>query len=81
MCSGIFCDPTYEEDTLSLLVAKSFCGEMAYPSFQVINKSQRLKYTANIFIFDEYRYLNEGKKGNKLVKDVMMHVMSSVRKT
>ena len=61
----MFCDPPREEDYLCLTVGLLY-GQMAYPSFPVINKSLRLKYTAkdrqmfsDVFIFDKCRYLYE----------------------
>lgn len=61
----LFCDPSRPEDFLSLIVGLLY-GQMAYPSFPVIDKSLRLKYTAkdrqmfcDVFIFDKCRYLYE----------------------
>ena len=60
-----FCDPSPPEYVLGLIMGLLY-GQMAYPSFPVIDKSLRLKYTAkdrqmfsDVFIFDKCRYLYE----------------------
>ena len=59
------CDLATEEAT-ALLVAGLLYGQMAYPSFPVMDKLFRVKYTAkkrqmfaDVFVFDKCRYLYE----------------------
>ena len=60
-----FCDATDPESTTSMVTGLLY-GQMAYPSFPVVNKLLRLSYTAkkrqmfsDVFIFDKCRYVYE----------------------
>ncbi|KAJ7378494.1 Sperm associated antigen 1 [Desmophyllum pertusum] len=60
-----FCDAVDESSTIRL-VAGLLYGQMAYPSFPVVDKLLRLSYTAkkrqmfsDVFIFDKCRYVYE----------------------
>lgn len=67
-CSGRFphfCDVPTPQNTTSMVVGLLY-GQMAYPSFPVVDKLLRLSYTAktrqmfsDVFIFDKCRYLYE----------------------
>ena len=60
-----FCDAVDHESTTSMVTGLLY-GQMAYPSFQVVNKLLRLSYTAeerqmfsDVFIFDKCHYVYE----------------------
>ena len=60
-----FCDAKDPESTTSMVTGLLY-GQMAYPSFPVVNKLLRLSYTAkkrqmfsDVFIFDKCRYVYE----------------------
>ena len=60
-----FCDAVDYESTTSMVTGLLY-GQMAYPSFPVVNKLLRLSYTAkkrqmfsDVFIFDKCRYVYE----------------------
>ena len=60
-----FCDGVDHESTTSMATGLLY-GQMAYPSFPVVNKLLRLSYTAqkrqmfsDVFIFDKCRYVYE----------------------
>ena len=60
-----FCDGVDYESTTSMVTGLLY-GQMAYPSFPVVNKLLRLSYTAqkrqmfsDVFIFDKCRYVYE----------------------